>query len=176
MITVCRGAGIKSSRNSLNSRAASATAYRRFDAVSARALNGGSRGINLKAEESSLREPTICWPCSSIRMELFMTLARISSTVAAICALTCALSACADVPGPPPADLADSAALSARVAYRLAHDTSLDTPILLSVQARNHVVFIYGTVSSESQRELAASLAAATQGVEQVKNLMTLAG
>ncbi len=77
-----------------------------------------------------------------------MTFARISSTVAALCALTFALSACADIPGEPAADLVDSAALSARVAYRLEHDTALDVPVLLNVRARNHVVFIYGTVAS----------------------------
>jgi osmotically-inducible protein OsmY len=56
------------------------------------------------------------------------------------------------------------------------HDRSLEPPVLLNVRARDHIVYLYGTVSTESQRELAADVAAATQGVEKVENMMTLAG
>jgi osmotically-inducible protein OsmY len=98
-----------------------------------------------------------------------------SSAAAAAVVLACGLGGCAAMQGPPSADSADAAALKARVAERLAHDPALDPPIPLNVQARNRVVYLYGTVSSERQRELAASIAAQTQGVDKVLDLMFVA-
>jgi osmotically-inducible protein OsmY len=44
----------------------------------------------------------------------------------------------------------------------------------LTVQTRNHVVYLYGTVASELQREKAESVAMEAQGVDIVVNFMSV--
>jgi hypothetical protein len=95
---------------------------------------------------------------------------------AATWVLTLGLSACAIEEAHASPDRSSCKMLSARVLDRLSHDRSLEPPVLLNVRARDHIVYLYGTVSTESQRELAADVTAATQGVEKVENMMTLAG
>lgn len=93
---------------------------------------------------------------------------------AAIFALTCVSSGCTTMPDYASAQRADSAALRDRVVERLAHDPALQPLTPLNVQARNKVVYLYGTVSTDLQRDLAGSVAAQTQGVDEVENLIAV--
>jgi BON domain len=99
---------------------------------------------------------------------------KLRRSPAAIFALTCVFSGCTTMPDYAPAQRADSAALRDRVVDRLTHDPALQPLIPLDVQARNQVVYLYGTVSTDLQRDLAGSVAAETQGVNQVENLIAV--
>jgi hypothetical protein len=97
---------------------------------------------------------------------------RLSS--ATICVFTCGFSGCTTLRDYSPAERADSAALRGRVVERVAHDPALQPLIPLNVQTRNQVIYLYGTVSTDLQRDLAGSVAAETQGVNQVENLIAV--
>jgi osmotically-inducible protein OsmY len=97
---------------------------------------------------------------------------RLSS--AAICLLTCGFSGCTTARDYSSPERADSAALRDRVADRLAHAAALQPLIPLEVQAHNRVVYLYGTVSTDLQRDLAGSVAAGTQGVTEIENLVVV--
>lgn len=71
-------------------------------------------------------------------------------------------------------DDSSSRTLSARVSYRLSHDSALAPSVLLNVRTWDHIVYLYGTVSTGSQCDLATAVAAATEGADKVKNLLTL--
>jgi osmotically-inducible protein OsmY len=96
-------------------------------------------------------------------------------SAAAIFALTCLFSGCTMMPDYASAQGADSAALRDRVVDRLAHDPALQLLIPISVQTRRQAVYLYGTVSTDWQRDLAESVAAQTQGVTGVENLIEVA-
>jgi osmotically-inducible protein OsmY len=93
---------------------------------------------------------------------------------AAIFGLTCLFSGCTTMPDYASAQRTDSAALRDRVVERLAHDPALQPLTPLNVQARKQVVYLYGTVSTDLQRDRAESVAAQTQGVNQVENLIAV--
>ena len=95
-------------------------------------------------------------------------------SAAAIFALTCVFSGCTMMPNCSSAERADSTALRDRVLDRLAHDPALQPLIPLNVQARDQVVYLYGTVSTDLQRDRAAYVAAQTQGVNEVENLIAV--
>jgi osmotically-inducible protein OsmY len=97
---------------------------------------------------------------------------RLSS--AAIFALTCVFSGCTTVPDYASAASADSAELRDRVVDRLAHDPALLPLTPLNVQAHNQVVYLYGSVSTDLQRDRAESVASQTPGVNQVENLIAV--
>jgi osmotically-inducible protein OsmY len=94
---------------------------------------------------------------------------------AALFALTCLFSGCTTMPDYASAQQVDSTALRDRVVDRLAHDPELQLLIPLNVQTRHQIVYLYGTVSADWQRELAQSVAAQTQGVSEVANLIEVA-
>jgi hypothetical protein len=104
-------------------------------------------------------------------------------SAAALFALTCLFSGCTLMPDYAsaqgadyaPAQGADSTALRDRVVDRLAHDPELQLLIPLNVQTRHQVVYLYGTVSTDWQRDRAQSVAAQTQGVNEVENLIEVA-
>lgn len=93
---------------------------------------------------------------------------------AAIFALVCAFSGCTLMPDYASAAGADCAALRDRVVDRLAHDPALLPLTPLNVQARNQVVYLYGAVSTDLQRNRAESVAAQTPGVKKIENLITV--
>jgi osmotically-inducible protein OsmY len=93
---------------------------------------------------------------------------------AAICLLTCGFSGCTTMHHYSSPERADTAALRGRVADRLAHAAAFQPLIPLDVQAYNRVVYLYGTVSTDLQRDLAGSVAADTQGVAEVVNLVVV--
>jgi osmotically-inducible protein OsmY len=93
---------------------------------------------------------------------------------AAIFALTCVFSGCTMMPDYASAASPDSAALRDRVVDRLAHDRVLLPLTPLNVQARNQIVYLYGTVSTDLQRDRAESVAAQTPGVKKIENLIAV--
>jgi osmotically-inducible protein OsmY len=93
---------------------------------------------------------------------------------AAVFALTCLFSGCTTMPDYASAGHVDSAALRDRVVDRLAHDPALQPLTPLNVQARNQIVYLYGTVSTDLQRDRAESVAAQTRGVNEVENLIAV--
>jgi osmotically-inducible protein OsmY len=99
---------------------------------------------------------------------------KLRLSLAALCVLTSGFSGCATTRDYSPAERADSAALRGRVVDRLAHDSTLQPLVPLSVQTRNQVVYLYGTVSTDMQRDLAGSVAAETAGVHGVENLIAV--
>jgi osmotically-inducible protein OsmY len=104
-------------------------------------------------------------PSASLKLRL---------SAAAICLLTCGFSGCTTMHAYSSPERADTAALRGLVADRLAHAAALQPLIPLDVQARNRVVYLYGTVSTDLQRDLAGSVAADTQGVTEVVNLVAV--
>jgi osmotically-inducible protein OsmY len=95
-------------------------------------------------------------------------------TPAGIFALTCLFSGCTTTPNYASAEQVDSAALRDRVIDSLAHDPALQPLTPLNVQAHDQVVYLYGSVSTDLQRDRAESVAAQTPGVNQVENLIAV--
>jgi osmotically-inducible protein OsmY len=89
-------------------------------------------------------------------------------------ALTILLPGCATFGECEAGACSDDAKVTATVEARLYGHADLAPPDLLHVQTRNHVVYLYGTVSTALQSANAESVALQSQGVNRVTNLITV--
>ncbi len=67
------------------------------------------------------------------------------------------------------------ATITANVQALFAQHPTLEAPNLIDVQTLDHVVYLYGLVDTEMERQLAESLALETPGVARVVNSVSLA-
>jgi osmotically-inducible protein OsmY len=68
------------------------------------------------------------------------------------------------------------AKLAADVRTSFAEHSVLQPPNLLKVQAVNHVIYLYGLVDTDLERQIAESVALGTPGVTKVVNSIGLSG
>jgi len=66
--------------------------------------------------------------------------------------------------------------ISAAVEARLIQHPALEPPNLLRVQSHDHIVYLYGLVDTDLEREIAESVALGTPGVIKVVNSIGISG
>lgn len=66
--------------------------------------------------------------------------------------------------------------MAADVRALFSQHPSLEPPNLLTVQASNHVIYLYGLVDTDLEREMAASIAMEAPGVDKVVNSIGISG
>jgi len=71
---------------------------------------------------------------------------------------------------------AGDAAITAEVRGLFGQHPALEPPNLLRVQTRNRVVYLYGLVDTDLERQLAESVAHAAPGVAKVVNSIGISG
>jgi osmotically-inducible protein OsmY len=70
----------------------------------------------------------------------------------------------------------EDASLTSEVQQRFSDHAILQPPNLLTVQVHDHVVYLYGLVDTQLQREIAESIARETPGVTKVVNSIGISG
>jgi osmotically-inducible protein OsmY len=101
---------------------------------------------------------------------------RLSCALAFAVILACAVSGCAAYKkcgfGGCPGD----AKIAAQVRTLFEQHPELEPPNLLTVQALDHVVYLYGVVDTDFERAMAESVALQAPGVRKVVNSIGLSG
>jgi osmotically-inducible protein OsmY len=77
---------------------------------------------------------------------------------------------------PTAADSGEDAKITAEVRGLFGHYPVLEPPNLIDVQTLHRIVYLYGTVDTELQRELAESVAREAQGAVKVVNAIGISG
>ena len=70
----------------------------------------------------------------------------------------------------------EDAILAAEVQQRFSQHAVLQPPNLLTVQSHDHVVYLYGLVDTQLERDIAESVARETPGVAKVVNSIGISG
>jgi osmotically-inducible protein OsmY len=70
----------------------------------------------------------------------------------------------------------EDASLASEVQQRLSQHAVLQPPNLLRVQAHDHIVYLYGLVDTQLEREIAESVARETPGVIKVVDSIGISG